>query len=183
MRVAISFGSCGELLLHARAPRRRALPGSSPRMRRSNSARCVGRRARRGAASQALRAALRALAGGAPGVEHVGRESRTARAVQPSFSRAPSISSAPSGEPCALAVPALVGAPKPMVVWQAISVGRSDALRLLDRGGDRVRIVAVDARRRSSRRPRSASPGRPSRRATAGRRSRCRCRRTARSAC
>ena len=46
--------------------------------------------------------------------------------VQPSFSRAPLISSAPSGEPCADALPALVGAPKPMVVLQAISTGLSD---------------------------------------------------------
>ncbi len=46
--------------------------------------------------------------------------------LQPSFSRAPLISSAPSGEPCEPAVPALVGAPKPMVVRQAIIVGLSD---------------------------------------------------------
>jgi hypothetical protein len=38
------------------------------------------------------------------------------------------ISSAPSGEPCALLVPALVGAPKPMVVLQAIKVGLSERL-------------------------------------------------------
>ena len=47
--------------------------------------------------------------------------------VQPSFSRAPLISSAPSGEPCADALPALLGAPKPMVVLQAIITGRSEA--------------------------------------------------------
>ena len=45
---------------------------------------------------------------------------------QPSFSRAPLISSAPSAEPCDDALPALVGAPKPMVVLQAIMVGLSD---------------------------------------------------------
>ncbi len=45
---------------------------------------------------------------------------------QSSALRAPAISSAPSGEPCAALVPALVGAPKPMVVLEAISVGRSD---------------------------------------------------------
>ena len=46
--------------------------------------------------------------------------------VQPSRSRAPLISSAPSGEPWPLSVPALVGAPNPMVVRQAIRLGRSD---------------------------------------------------------
>ena len=45
---------------------------------------------------------------------------------QPSFCRAPAISSLPSGEPCTALVPALVGAPKPMVVRAAISVGRSE---------------------------------------------------------
>ena len=45
---------------------------------------------------------------------------------QPSFSRARAISSAPSGSPCVLAVPCLVGAPKPMMVFAAISVGLSD---------------------------------------------------------
>ena len=116
-------------------------------------------------------------------VAHVGgnlerrrRSSRASRA-RPRSPRRRAASRAPSR------LPALVGAPKPMVVLQAISVGRSDVLRLLDRGRDRLRIVAVDARARPSRRPRSASPDRPSRRATAARRSRCRCRRTARSAC
>src|SRR5262245_34082088 len=41
---------------------------------------------------------------------------------QPKNLRAPAISSAPSGEPCALAVPALVGAPQPIVVLAAMSV-------------------------------------------------------------
>ena len=45
---------------------------------------------------------------------------------QPKNLRAPAISSAPSGEPCALFVPALVGAPQPIVVLAAMSVGRSD---------------------------------------------------------
>src|SRR3954471_14758884 len=49
-----------------------------------------------------------------------------AGAVHPSFSRAPLISSAPSGEPCEEDLPALVGAPKPIVVLQAIIVGLSD---------------------------------------------------------
>ena len=44
---------------------------------------------------------------------------------QPSRSRAPLISSAPSGLPWAAAVPALVGAPNAMIVRQAIRLGRS----------------------------------------------------------
>src|SRR5262249_32935401 len=44
---------------------------------------------------------------------------------QPSLTRAPATSSAPSGEPCVAAVPALVGAPYPITPRQAISVGRS----------------------------------------------------------
>ena len=46
--------------------------------------------------------------------------------VQPSFSRAPLTSSGPSGEPCDFSLPALVGAPKPITVRQAIRLGRSD---------------------------------------------------------
>ena len=45
-------------------------------------------------------------------------------------------------------MPALFGAPKPIVVRQAISDGRSDCLRRFERRSDRGRIVAVDARRR-----------------------------------
>src|ERR1700691_2360187 len=44
----------------------------------------------------------------------------------PSFSLAPLSSSAPSASPWALAVPALVGAPKPIVVLQAINDGLLD---------------------------------------------------------
>ena len=51
--------------------------------------------------------------------------------VQPRASRAPLISSAPSGEPCDDDLPALVGAPKPMVVLQAMSVGLSDVCALV----------------------------------------------------
>ena len=40
--------------------------------------------------------------------------------------RVAAISSAPSGEPCTLWVPALFGAPKPIVVLAAMKVGRSD---------------------------------------------------------
>ena len=69
-------------------------------------------------------------------------------AVQPSFCRAGAISSAPSGEPWAFSVPPLFGAPKPIVVRQAISDGPVGFLRRFERRGDRRRIVAVDARRR-----------------------------------
>ena len=42
---------------------------------------------------------------------------------QPSAAFAPAASWPPSGEPWVAAVPALVGAPRPMMVRQAISVG------------------------------------------------------------
>jgi hypothetical protein len=42
---------------------------------------------------------------------------------QPAAFLAPSTSALPSGAPCALAVPALVGAPMPMVVRATISEG------------------------------------------------------------
>jgi hypothetical protein len=94
---------------------RRQLAG----MRRSNSARLAGQAARRFPRPCGPLAERRACA---PGVENRRTESR--RAVgQPSALRVAAISSAPSGEPCTLLVPALVGAPKPMVVLQAISVG------------------------------------------------------------
>ena len=44
---------------------------------------------------------------------------------QPMFLRVASISAAPSGSPWVLALPALLGEPKPMIVLQQISVGRS----------------------------------------------------------
>ena len=128
-------------------------------MRRSNSARILAS-ARRGASPRRCALAAERCAGRAPGVEDVGgnlegRSNPSRRAL-----RAPAISSAPSGEPCALLVPALVGAPKPIVVLQAISVGRSDCAGGFDRLGDGLRVVAVDLRWCSSRTPRSARPGR-----------------------
>ena len=180
MRVAISFGVAASFPSR-RARRRRASPGRSPACG-ARTRRACRRAGRRGACARRRARPCQRCAGGAPGVSTSAGISNGAR-VQPSFSRAPSISSAPSGEPCALDLPALVGAPKPIVVLQAIMRRPVGRLRLLDRGRDGVGIMAVDARRRSSRRPRSASPDRPSRTATAGRRSRCRCRRTARSAC
>lgn len=64
-------------------------------------------------------------AGGTPGVDDIGGNLEDGES-QPKNFRAPAISSAPSGEPCALLVPALVRAPKPMVVLQAIIVGLSE---------------------------------------------------------
>ena len=48
---------------------------------------------------------------------------------QPIASRAPATSSAPSGAPCVAAVPALVGAPHPMVVRQQRRLGRAGSAR------------------------------------------------------
>ena len=62
----------------------------------------------------------------------------------PSFSLAPFSSSAPSASPCALAVPALVGAPKPIVVLQAISDGLVDFCARVIAAAIAVLIVAVD---------------------------------------
>ncbi len=53
--------------------------------------------------------------------------------------------SAPSGEPCTFSVPALVGAPKPMMVRQAIRDGRSEVLGGGDGRGHGFGLVAVDA--------------------------------------
>ena len=64
--------------------------------------------------------------------------------AQCAFLRAPATSSAPCGSPCALGVPALVGAPKPMVVLQAISVGLSDFCAAWIAAAIAFGIVAVD---------------------------------------
>jgi hypothetical protein len=83
--------------------------------------------------------------------------------------------------PWALEVPAFLGAPKPMVVLQAISVGLSDFWR-----GDGASIASgswPSMRERPAAGLEALRPGRPSRRARAGRRWRCRCRPRGRSAC
>ena len=51
------------------------------------------------------------------------RAPRRARGLQPSAARVAAVSAAPSGAPCAFALPALFGEPLPMVVLQQISVG------------------------------------------------------------
>jgi hypothetical protein len=48
-------------------------------------------------------------------------------AVQPIAAFAPASSSPPNGSPCAFDVPAFFGAPKPIVVRQAMRLGRSEA--------------------------------------------------------
>ena len=71
--------------------------------------------------------------------------------VQPSLSRAPLISSAPSGSPCVEALPCLVRravADDGLAGDQRRPVG---AARALDRDGDRSRIVAVDPDRAPAR--------------------------------
>src|SRR5882757_4294474 len=100
------------------------LDGSLPLSRRSNSAFSFGSAlARR--PSQSVRALTLPL----PAVRQASRISAGISKGDDSQLknlRAPAISSGPSGEPCALLVPALVGAPKPMVVLQAIIVGLSE---------------------------------------------------------
>ena len=138
--------------------------GSSPRCAARTRREASGRR--RPDASPSRRACRPKLW---PAARQASRMSAgTSKADSPSrrVLRAPAISSAPSGEPCALLVPALVGAPKPIVVLQAISVGRSDVRAASMRDGDRFRVMAVDMRSCSSRRRRSARPGRSSRPAT-----------------
>ena len=81
-----------------RGPRRRAPPGRSPRMRRSNSARLSA-----GSAARRLSHAARAAFERWPAARHCVSTSAgisNGASLQPSFSRAPLISSAPSGEPC-----------------------------------------------------------------------------------
>ncbi len=75
-------------------------------------------------------------------------EFQTVRRSSPARRASPLISSAPSGEPCAEDLPALVGAPKPMVVRQAIITGLSDDCALVSAVGDLFVIVAIDAPRR-----------------------------------
>ena len=92
-------------------------------MRRSNSARAVAGGGE--ALSQSARGAAPRVPASRQARQDVVRDLE-GRRIPVSALRAPAISSSPSGEPCAALVPALVGAPKPMVVLAAISVGRSD---------------------------------------------------------
>ena len=121
----MSFGSAASFSF---APRTASAStnGRSPLIRRANSPRfSTGSAARR--SSHALCADFERC----PAARH---QFSTSAGIsngaydQPSVSRAPLISSAPSGEPCDDDLPALVGAPKPMVVLHAIIVGLPDVL-------------------------------------------------------
>ena len=133
--------------------------------------------------SQARRAPAPARAGGTPALQQIVGH-REGRLVPAQRCLAPGASFAPSGEPCTAAVPALVGAPRPMMVRQAISVGffertakdsaaatcggscpstrlgrpamRGEALQRILRAGERR--VAIDRDVRCRRRGRSAFP-------------------------
>ena len=99
--------------------------GSSPAMRRSNSAArsgCCLRVRRELLVPLALRASRRARARPSPrrslsGISNGG-------CFQPRFSRVAATSSSPSGAPCAAPVFAFFGAPLPITVLQQMSVGR-----------------------------------------------------------
>ena len=118
----------------------------SPRMRRSNS--------RRLAASSAASRCFHALRASAPRLP----ASRQARARRPEFRRRHRSSPAPRARPrshrrraasrATFRVPALVGAPKPIVVRQAIRLGRSEICACSIAAAIGFGIVAVDARRR-----------------------------------
>ena len=93
--------------------------GSRPATTRSNSARMLWR-ARRFSQDR------RALAPRPPiACQRCRRSSGMVKggSCQPSASFAAAASCGPSGEPCTAAVPALCGAPRPMIVPQAIIVG------------------------------------------------------------
>ena len=124
-RVAISFGAAASFSFTACTAAASRSFGNSPRIRRSNSARRDGVMA----AMRLIQAAWAAFPV-RPALRHISRMSAgttKAGSGQPSLSRAPLISSAPSGEPWHFSVPALLGAPNPMVVRHAIRDGRSDA--------------------------------------------------------
>ena len=88
-------------------------------LRGARTRRACRRRAWRAALSQARRGAAPRAPTRATTADIVGDDERRVVPAEP-LARA-LISSAPSGAPCAAAVPALVGAPKPMIVWQAMS--------------------------------------------------------------
>jgi len=122
-RVAI-FGLLSAISCFSTATASPQLSGSFPDIARSKSARWfdVARR---------LSQARRVPAERSPAVCHIAvRSSGTVNggAVQPSNCFAAAASAGPSGEPCVPAVPALVGAPRPMMVRQAMSVGLRDRM-------------------------------------------------------
>ena len=173
--------SAASFSLTARDGGVRARAGRSPRMRRSNSAR-LRPAAPRARLSQALRARL-ASAG-----RRRARRSRTSAGIERRVAPAELLARALD----------LVGAERRAVRRCLAGLGRRaeadggpagdqrrpvGRLRLLDRGGDRLRIVAVDARRVPAGGLEALHLIDRVRQRQRRRRSRCRCRRTARSAC
>ena len=162
--------------------------GSSPAMRRVNSAASSGCAARVG--GEARRPTSASAAGAAwparPSRAYTSSGITNGACGQPSASRVSLISSAPSASPCALAVPARFGRALAdrRSCSRSASACRSLARACGDRRVDRVDVVAVDvgdhvpAVGLEALRRVVDEPGRDR-----GRRSRCRCRRRARSAC
>src|SRR3974390_2444049 len=108
-RVAISFGAAARLCFATRIALPSACAGRSPLMRRSNSLRLPA-----SSAERRLPQSVWAVFERCPALRQAGSMSAgTSNGAydQPSFSRAPLISSAPSGEPWHDALPALLGAP------------------------------------------------------------------------
>src|SRR5664279_3349586 len=121
VRVAISFGVAASDCFTVRTASENDGFGRSLFIRRSNSARLPALSAARCLIQSACASFERS-----PALRHADRMSAgisNGAWLQPSVERAPLISSAPSGEPCDEALPALLGAPKPMVVLQAIITG------------------------------------------------------------
>ena len=130
----------------AGAPRAKSC-GSSPFMRRSNSAASSGCCAV--AANSALHFFRRFAAPRAhPSRRRRPRDLERRRTASPCACARAATSSAPSAAPCAAPWWPLFGAPLPMIVLQQISVGLSlfALARLADRRGDRLDVVAVDVR-------------------------------------
>ena len=93
--------------------------------------------------------------------QRAGSSSRAARAHRRSRPQ-------PSGEPCAAAVPALVGAPKAIDRAAGDQARPVALLRAPDGGGDRVGVVAVDALGGPAMRAKARRSGRRRRRAAVG---------------
>ena len=179
--MAISFGSAASFCFAPRtasasAQRQVAVDAARELAALAPAAARRGARPRPCAPPSRAAPALRHSRGYRPG-------SRTARAVQPSFSRAPLISSAPSGEPCELALAGL-GRRADSRSWcgrRSSSGGRISA-RLRSRAQSPAgSCPSMRARRPAGRLEALHLIDRVGER-QAGRRSRCRCRRTARSA-
>src|ERR1700722_20481176 len=121
-RVAI-LGASLAALAFTWASAARTSGGSSPFMRRENSARVLA-----SAASSLFFQDAESLAPRPPASRQnfiTSSGITKGGSCHPQRLRAPAISAAPRGEPCAAAVPALVGAPNAIVVLQAMREGRT----------------------------------------------------------